>query len=200
MQIIGIDLEDTMVGYSNVLLKLLHRVHGLELDFENDKNWDLSKSFPPGSINADQIKDLHKKLVEEEYQSMELVDPELPKVFDRLRKDFTIYIVTSSFATDDQIIRLLKSFNIPYDKLVHVHHHSEKIMDEVNIYVDDNPDLIAELAQAGKYVIVYERPWNKEEIQESSHIIKASNWEEVEKIAYKLAAEKNINHLSKLKI
>jgi len=199
MQIIGIDLEDTMVGYSNVLLKLLYREYGLKLRFEDDVKWHLPDSFPPGSINDDQIKDLHKKLVNEEYQSMELVDPELPKVFDRLRKDFTIYIVTSSFATDDQIIQLLKSFNIPYDKLVHVHHHSEKIMEEVNIYVEDNPGLIAELAQAGKYVIVYERPWNKE-IQESSHIIKASNWEVVEKIAYKLAAEKNINHLSKLKI
>jgi len=199
MQRIGIDLEDTMVGYSNVLLKLLYREHGLKLKFEDDKNWDLRKSFPPGSINDDQIRELHKKLVKEEYQSMELVDPELPKVFDRLRKDFIIYIVTSSFATDDQIIQRLKSFNIHYDKLVHVHHHSEKIMDEVGIYVEDNPDLIAELAQAGKYVIVYERPWNKE-IQESGHITKASNWEEVAKIVYKLVAEKNINHLSKLKI
>jgi len=199
MQIIGIDLEDTMFGYSNVLLKLLYRKYGLELKFENDVKWDLRDLFPPGSINDDQIRKLHEELVNNEYQSMELVDPELPKVFDRLRKDFTIYIVTSSFATDDQIKQRLESFNIPYDKLVHVHHHSEKIMDEVGIYVDDNPGLIAELAQAGKYVIVYERPWNKE-IQESSHIIKASNWEEVEKIAYKLAAEKNINHLSKLKI
>jgi len=194
MQIIGIDLEDTMFGYSNVLLKLLYREHGLKLEFEDDKNWDLRESFPPGSINDDQIKELHKKLVKEEYQSMELVDHELPKVFDRLRKDFIIYIVTSSFATDDQIIQRLKSFNIHYDKLVHVHHHSEKIMEEVSIYVEDNPNLIAELAQAGKYVIVYERPWNKE-IQESSHITKASNWEEVEKIVYKLVAEKNINHL-----
>jgi len=199
MQIIGIDLEDTMFGYSNVLLKLLYREHGLKLEFEDDVKWHLPDLFPPGSINDDQIRELHKKLVKEEYQSMELVDPELPKVFDRLRKDFIIYIVTSSLATDEQIIQLLKSFNIHYDKLVHVHHHSEKIMKEVGIYVEDNPDLIAELAQAGKYVIVYERPWNKE-IQESSHITKASDWEEVAKIVYKLAAEENNNHLRKLKI
>jgi len=187
VQIIGIDLEDTMFDYSGVLLKLLDREHGLKLRFEDDVKWHLPDLFPPGSIDDDKIRKLHIKLVNEEYQSMKLVDPELPIIFDRLRKYFTTYIVTSSFAADDQIIQLLKSFNIHYDKLVHVHRHSEKIMDGVNIYVEDNPDLIAELAQAGKYVIVFERPWNKE-IQESSHIIKASNWEGVEKVAHKLAA------------
>jgi 5'(3')-deoxyribonucleotidase len=186
MQAIGVDFDDTIVDYVKALLKELEKEHGIKARFEDITKWHISDLFP-GVLDDDKVRRLFIKAWKDEYLNMKLVDPKLPSIINRLRKDFLIYITTASFATDTEITQFLKSFGIGYDKLVHVRHHNEKLLDEISIYIDDNPNLAKEFAEAGKYVVVFERPWNKA-LKAGGRIIKAPNWEEIEKEVLKLAS------------
>ncbi len=177
-QIIGVDFDDTIVDYMGIWLKVFNKETGKNASINEITKWKLFEIFSD-VIDEDKMKELFAKAWKEEYENTKLVDPLLPKVFADLHKMFSIYVITASFASNAQITGLLEHNRIKYDKLIHVQHHTEKLSEEINIYVDDNPRAAEEFAENGKKVVLFDRPWNRD-IKETDSIKRARSWKEVE--------------------
>ncbi len=187
MQIIGIDLDDTIVDYVNMWLKVFEKETGVKARLSDIKKWHISELFPNVLDDKKMIR-LMVKTWKEEDKNMKLVDPEIPAVFRRLRKRFRLYITTATLASDSQIKEFLERNDIKYDKLVHVQHHVEKLLDEVDIYIDDSPKVAEEFVSHGKYVVVFARPWNSS-IKQNGYVKRVSNWKAVERAVLSFASK-----------
>lgn len=187
LQIIGIDLDDTIVDYVNMWLKVFEKETGVKARLNDIKKWHISELFPNVLDDKKMIR-LMVKTWKEEDKNMKLIDPEIPAVFRRLRKRFRLYITTATLASDSQIKEFLERNDIKYDKLVHVQHHVEKLLDEVDIYIDDSPKVAEEFVSHGKYVVVFARPWNSP-IKQNGYVKRVSNWKAVERAVLGFASK-----------
>ncbi len=63
----------------------------------------------------------------------------------------------------------------------------EKAAVPCQVYIDDSPRVIRGLVDAGKRVIVYDKPWNQEIDEDDEQIIRAHGWREVQEIIEELS-------------
>lgn len=175
-QIIGIDFDDTIVNYVERWIEVFNRETGKKVSFNDVKAWRLFELFSD-VIDEKKMNEFFAKTWKEEYENIRLVDPLLPKVFADLYNDFSLYVITASFASDMQIEGLLKRNNVKYDKIVHVRSHEDKLSDKIRIYVDDNPVTAKEFSEEGKYIVLFDRPWNRD-VKENGRIKRAATWTE----------------------
>ncbi|MEM0149013.1 MAG: hypothetical protein QW346_01995 [Candidatus Micrarchaeaceae archaeon] len=174
---VGIDLDDTIADFTSAWLKVLEREKGIKLRERNIIQWEV-ENLLGGAVDRQDIENLFSKTWSEESENIKLLDRRIPKIIDRIRARAPVYIITAAKATDRRIREWLDVKQVKYDRLIHVRNHDEKLLKTVSIYVDDNP-YAAKFALAGKYVIIFSKPWNAT-IRFTKQVIRAKSWGEVE--------------------
>ena len=171
--IIAVDLDGVLANSIKQTLRNIEEETGVKKTNENIEHYDLTTDI---GLPWDYIMYAFRKAWME-YEKIELVDPNIPYILNKLHEQAIIYIVTSSIGADNEIIGWLKMNNIVYDKLVHVKNDSEKLSVEADVFIEDNPYLAIELDKVGKSVIVLQQPWNVK--LKNNGITFAVNWSEL---------------------
>ncbi|MGC8586808.1 MAG: hypothetical protein ACP5K9_00770 [Candidatus Micrarchaeia archaeon] len=184
MKAIGIDLDDTIADFTPVWLRVIEDTTGVKINYSDIKMWHVENQFKFLDKNA--IISALKVAWDERHSEIEIIDRHIPSIIDNISQFYKIYITTASLASDSTIKEWLSLNGIRYNRLVHVAHHSEKMMEEVYAYVDDNPMMAEEFTSAGKKVVLIRRPWN-EGTKEKENLLIADNWDEVEHLLVNLA-------------
>ena len=70
---------------------------------------------------------------------------------------------------------------IKFDNIIVVGEFESKAKLDYDIFIDDSPIQITEMANSGKLSLLYMQPWN-DDIKERNNLIKIKNFEEVEKV------------------
>ena len=156
--IIACDLDGVLADTVKQTLMNIEEETAIKKTNDDIKHYDMTIDL---GLPRDYILDAFRKAWRE-YEKIELVDPNIPYLLNKLRGKSKIYIVTSSVGDDKEIIGWLKKNNIVYDKIVHVKGDNEKLDVEADVFIEDNPNLAVELKNAGKFVILLKQPWNVE--------------------------------------
>ena len=156
--IIACDLDGVLADTVKPTLRHIEEKTAIKKTNDDIKHYDMTIDL---DLPRNYIIDAFRKAWKE-YEKIELVDPNIPYILNKLREKSKIYIVTSSVGDDKEIRGWLKKNNIVYDKLIHVKKDNEKLNVEADVFIEDNPHLAVELKNAGKFVIILEQPWNVE--------------------------------------
>jgi len=184
LRAVGIDLDDVLADFTSVWLRVLEDHSGVKVDYNDIKAWHIEAQFP--NLNRSVIMSTLESTWTERHDEIQLSDRRIPTIIDNLRQFYKVYITTAALASDDLIINWLAMNGIKYDRLVHVKHHSGKLIEEVYVYVDDNPIMAKEFSELGKKVVLFRRPWN-ESTEGNDNILIADNWDEVEQLLIDIA-------------
>jgi len=171
--IIACDLDGVLADTVKLVLRNIEEKTAIKKTNDDIKQYDMAKEL---GLPRDYIMYAFRKAWRE-YEKIELVDPNIPYILNKLHEQAIIYIVTSSIGDDKEIIGWLKMNNIVYDKLVHVKKDNEKLNVEADVFIEDNPYLAIELDKVGKSVIVLQQPWNVK--LKNNGITFAVNWSEL---------------------
>ncbi len=184
MKAIGIDLDDTIADFTSVWLRVIEDTAGAKINYSEVKTFNIEDQFK--FLDKDTVINTLRVAWDERHSEIEIIDRRIPSIIDNISQFYKIYITTASLASDSTIKEWLSLNGIRYNRLVHVAHHSEKMMEEVYAYVDDNPVMAEEFASAGKKVVLIRRPWN-DGVKEKENLLIADNWDEVEHLLVNLA-------------
>ena len=184
MRAVGIDLDDVLADFTSVWLRVLEDHSGVKADYNDIKTWHIEAQFP--NLDRSVIRSTLESTWTERHDEIQLSDRRIPTIIDNLRQFYKVYITTATLASDDLVINWLAMNGIKYDRLVHVSNHSGKLIEEVYVYVDDNPIMAKEFSELGKKVVLLRRPWN-ESTGGNENILIADNWDEVEQLLIDIA-------------
>jgi 5'-nucleotidase len=181
--IIGLDLDGVTGDYSNGLRQYLGdalEVPEEKLDEVFPEPADYNFSNWPG-VSEDFVKFHSEAVAKGLYREMDVI----PKASETLWKldseGHHIRVITSRFVRHGQNYRVISStgewldkHDIPYRDIMFVRNKMDVFAD---IYIDDSPENILAFQKAGRPVIIFEAPYNRE-----MKGLRAKNWDEVYEI------------------
>ncbi len=184
---IGVDLDDTIAYTSGTIMRIIKEDYNIDPKNVGLGHHDSRSSM---SITQEQWDKIYESLWDHA-DEIPLTDKRIPKIIDRLRKDYLIYIVTATRGNGDEFIPWLSEHGIKYDGIIRVNHASEKIEHShkynIKYYIDDHIVVAQSVADGGETAILLRKSWNESFIAENKNpnIIPVRNWGQIEKIIRK---------------
>lgn len=179
---IGIDVDGVLADSVSRWVQEADRRFGVRAAKKDVVQYDLHKLFT--SISHEEVVELFR-LVWSDYEKIRLEDPAIPSILSRLHNQFRIYIATATSASRRELTKWLEQNGIVYDNLIQLPHHTDKPkLDSVDIYIDDQAEVIEDVARSGRIGILLRQPWNAGLVRDvkDPRIIVAYNWREIEQI------------------
>ncbi len=189
---IGIDVADTMACVKEAALASINNRFHTDIKMHHLSSFNIEEHpiSQRSGITAEHVRDVLKELWREN-SAISLIDPAIPEIIRRLRRDYHVSITTANDAKSRQLEEWLGANNICYDMLVHVGSTGAKVGPEtahVDVFIDDS-EVVAEMAMlAGKHALLIEKPWNMRfasiygEESKMGRIIPVKGWKDVSKI------------------
>lgn len=98
---------------------------------------------------------------------------------------YELDIVTSSIIIDNNenrgkyiLLGWLEKHKIPYNEFVHLDSKKSKSDLEYDYYIDDSPFLAEEVEKKGKFIFLYDQPWNRH-IKDSGNVKRIYNFSKI---------------------
>lgn len=183
---IGVDLDNTLADTMPRWLGEAEILFGIKATKKDMVRYNLTEMFP--NLSHDQVLDTFKRIWENDYKNIRLIDKDIPSILDSLHRKFNIYITTMN--KHHTVKDWLDQNKIPYDKIIQFSLHTDKHkLEEVSIYIDDFQEIIENAIKAGKTAILLRQPWNDDFISrnKSSNMLVAYNWREIEQLLDQMA-------------
>lgn len=156
---IGLDLDDTTFEYIKGIKSVVEMERGT---LPEVTTWD----FDSWGLTRDEYEGYHKKLVSSGAVALLKPLPYAVPVIQRLAKKHRIRFITARFRPKFNHANMLRytgecldANEIPYNDICFV---SPKSDVHADIYLDDSPTIIKELQDAGKNVVIFDQPYNRE--------------------------------------
>ena len=173
---IGVDIDGVLADYQGGLRQLIAEDRGVDPEtLTMDTDW----YFPQWGLDAEGWRHYHNLGVKSGLLARLDVIVEAKSVLKKLRQGgCRIRILTQRGATGGQVVKLadtvkwLADKKIPFDEFTQVRH---KTSVECDWYVEDSPEHIEALRAAGKRVIAFDQPWNRQ----TSTPHRAHSWADV---------------------
>lgn len=191
---IAVDLDNTSGEYSGALRTFAARYAGIPEDqidahYPEVLDYAMQNNGWHGMDTQAEFFAIHSKAVEDgmfaELEAYEDVSDVLWRAHD---KGHHIRIVTARFLKPGDRYQVIKTTgewldknNIPVDDMAFT---DQKTDIDADVYIDDSPSNITKLRAAGKTVIIYDQPYNRD-----FDGLRAKSWLEVEAILNDLAAQ-----------
>lgn len=177
---LGVDLDGVLADTVSAWLQYVEKTRGIRALKGDISRYHVNELFSP-LTNDDVLEDL--KHVWENYKMVRMEDPMIPQILDNLSNTFKIFVTTVN--RHNTVKTWLGENNIPFDDIAVFNDPREKhTLDYIDTYIDDYPEVIKNVAEAGKRAILYRHPWNEDFIKENRNpnILIAYNWTEIEQI------------------
>lgn len=160
--IVGIDIDDTMVPYTEEFLERHSRKTGVSKDsMRRPTSYDMGGNGWPGITSTEEYLSFHNEYVREGMFSNAKVFDYVPEALQNLREAGAyIKIITTRFCSpaelDKSIViqetgKFLFNNSLAYDEFMI---SSTKHQIEANVYVDDSPSNLKRFRDHGKMAIV----------------------------------------------
>ena len=189
---IGIDVADTMACVKEAALASINNRFHTDIRINHLSSFNIEEHpiSQRSGITAEHVRDVLKELWREN-STISIIDPSIPEIIRRLRRDYHVSITTANDAKSSQLEEWLDANGIRYDMLVHVDSTRAKVGQEtahVDVFVDDS-ETVAEMAMlVGKRVLLIEKPWNMRFASiyrgesKMSRIIPVKGWKDISNI------------------
>lgn len=185
MKKIALDIEGTIANIHTLFIESHNSNYGANFSIEDITNWDVG-STRLGVTSGDFLESV-KKLWYENWENIQPTEKDLDKKLELLFNLHKLDIVTNCVTLDDadkrllgkdNLLKWLKKYNIPYHNFVPLGMNNNKADLSYDYFIDDNPILAKEIESNGKFIFLYDRPWNKE-IKESKYIKRVHGFSEI---------------------
>ncbi|MEM3066324.1 MAG: hypothetical protein QXI81_03225 [Nitrososphaerota archaeon] len=171
---IALDLDGVLANSISVWLKIWNESRNDSLKLEDVKCWDFWKGL---GITSNEFHRIFYKTWKN-WQSIPPTEPDLLNKVALLKELGEVDIVTSRPKnTKAYVLKWLRKHELSDNNVVFVNIRSKKSELGYDFYIDDSPVNAEEIASAGKYVALYDRPWNRS-VKESERIKRVMNLKE----------------------
>ena len=162
---IAIDLDGVLADASKIWMRLLNERFNIKVDKSNVDQWDFWKKIGISKKSFEEVFDDAWK----EWQAIDETEIGLKENIDEI-KDFgkTDLVTARNKKTMDDVMQWLEMTKITFDEIVVVDENYLKGNLDYDVFVDDSPIQVMEIANLDKVALVYDQPWN-------SHIISRNN-------------------------
>jgi uncharacterized protein len=172
---IAIDIDSTLHHYWNVLSDAARRRFGVELPYEEQLDWGITR------LRHDQ---LHLCIQETHCEKAILAGEPYPDAVETVRRwhdDGHFIHITSHRDPEarDATARWLDQIGVPYDDLHCSHDKVGRCRElDIDLLIDDSPENLARAIEEGLIVATIAHPWNRELCDEED-VICAPDWREL---------------------
>jgi uncharacterized HAD superfamily protein len=179
--VIGLDFDGTIAETIPLVIDLLNKRYNRNVSILDIKRYWFNDFF---DLTHEELSEVFAEILVKN-ENVELVDPRIPYILNKFRNFADIYLVTASVARVEYLKKWLEDKKIRIDGIENIVNKTEFIKGDV--FIDDSPHNAHDIAASGKKVILLTKHHYVygNEI-EHKNIIKASSWEEIEKIVPKL--------------
>lgn len=181
---IFVDLDNTLADSIGAQLKLLKSRFDITKTKEDIKKFDLETEL---DISSASIMELFRD-VWRENEFMPLENPAIPKIMQNISKSYYITILTASIGTSPQIMGWLNRNRIPYTSFIQTFSVNGKLKfglltKDINIFIDDDAEMIKTAAGLNNKGILIRKPWNTQiKENENPNITVVNDWNEIPNI------------------
>jgi uncharacterized HAD superfamily protein len=184
---LGVDLDDVLLDFNANLCLYHNRMFGTNLSLEDISDWDLSKIWGcPGTEAVQRVFDFYESGEHKAAQPILGSQKGIRSLLDV----YEIHLITSrpEFIEDMTKVWLHNYFpdvfaGIHFTNHFHGEDHKKRTKLEVcnelgiDIFIEDALIHALPLAEAGKKVVLFDRPWNRD--VSHTNMMRATSWEEV---------------------
>lgn len=175
---IAIDLDGVLADASKIWIRLLKQRFEITIKKEDVNEWDLYRKL---GISRKEFEDVFN----DAWKEWELVEETEENLFQKINliKNLgkTDLVTARNQKTMNDVMKWLEEKKIKFDNIIVVGEFESKAKLDYDIFIDDSPIQITEMANSGKLSLLYMQPWNTY-IKERNNLIKIKNFEEVEKV------------------
>lgn len=166
---IALDLDGVLADSISVWLAIWNASKGSSLKLEDVKCWDFWKEL---GITSSEF----HRIFYEAWKNWKSIQPTEPNIVHKvimLEELGKVDIVTSRPKnTRLYVLKWLEKHGLGNKDVVFVKSDKSKL--DYDVYIDDSPINAEEAASAGKYVALYDRPWNRH-VKETDKIRRVIN-------------------------
>jgi 5'(3')-deoxyribonucleotidase len=195
--VFGVDLDGVCGDYTEAFRTVVARERDIEpSELPDARGWDFAEW---GVSELGGFEAVHRRAVLEHrmFREMPVVDG-APEALWRLSDagvwiriiTHRLYVNWGRAVAVSDTVEWLDRHAIPYRDICFLGRKPEV---EADCYVDDSPDNVSALREAGNTVVVYDAPYNREVDGP-----RASNWDELERFVLDLVTERGIPHQASL--
>ena len=175
---IAIDLDGVLADASKIWIRLLKQRFEITIKKEDVNEWDIYRKL---GISRKEFEDVFN----DAWKEWELVEETEENLFQKINliKNLgkTDLVTARNQKTMNDVMKWLEEKKIKFDNIIVVGEFESKAKLDYDIFIDDSPIQITEMANSGKLSLLYMQPWN-DDIKERNNLIKIKNFEEVEKV------------------
>ena len=175
---IAIDLDGVLADASKIWIRLLKQRFEITIKKEDVNEWDIYRKL---GISRKEFEDVFN----DAWKEWELVEETEENLFQKINliKNLgkTDLVTARNQKTMNDVMKWLEEKKIKFDNIIVVGEFESKAKLDYDIFIDDSPIQITEMANSGKLSLLYMQPWNTD-IKERNNLIKIKNFEEVEKV------------------
>jgi len=183
---IGIDLDEVIGDYIGGFLNWYNGRNGVEIKREDILSYALEENGVFGWTREDKIRYVDEFNERGLLEDIELIEG-VREVIERLKEDYELYVVTSRREeTRERTERFLnKYFDGVFRDIVFTSEFDDEnrkskadVCVELGLdyMIEDNKDFARECIEKGVKVLLFDRPWNREEID---GVVRVFGWGEV---------------------
>ncbi|MCL7387994.1 MAG: hypothetical protein LZ170_05375 [Thaumarchaeota archaeon] len=153
---IALDLDGVLADSISVWLAIWNALKGSSLKLEDVKSWDFWKEL---GITSGEFHRIFYKTWKN-WQLIPPTEPDLVSKVSMLEELGKVDIVTSRPKnTREYVLKWLERHGLGKKNILFVKSNKSEL--DYDVYIDDSPVNAEEIASVGKYVALYDRPWNK---------------------------------------
>ena len=185
--VFGVDLDGVCGNYNLALRDILAEKRGVSPE---SITMEVSWNFPEWGLTPEEYRELHTQAVRDHhiFANMAAMEGVKSALWELSNSGIWIRIITHRLYTNwghkkaaQDTVEWLDKVDIPYREICFV---SQKTEVDADAYIEDSPANIDALRKAGKEVIVYDQPYNKELADP-----RVRNWQETKELVKKMALE-----------
>lgn len=178
---IAIDLDGVLADASKIWIRLLNEKFNIVVTKSDVNKWDFWKKI---NISKQAFENTLNEAWEE-WSTVEETEINLCQKVRTIRNLGKTNLVTArNEKTMNNVMKWLRKNKIEFDNIIVVDEFYSKAKLDYDVFIDDSPIQIMEIANSKKLALIYNQPWNSN-VKERNNLIRINNFFEAEKIIEK---------------
>ncbi len=178
---IGVDLDNVVVPLYEEMIRLVKEKYGIECKKEDWKKYRMCDSF---GITEEQLEQLYKEMCLDDTLLKIKPIKGAVETINKYSNDFEFYFITARYElAKKKTLEWFRNSGLIY-KEENIFFDSEKagLANKFGIkyFIDDNIDVVLNMAKYGIVCLLYNQPWNKELLEDGVMIKRVYSWKDID--------------------
>jgi 5'(3')-deoxyribonucleotidase len=174
---IGIDADNVLADFQGHWISLYEKWFQREVDPELATQWDCIVDGTHFENSSEFW--AWAESVPEFWESMPAEPGAQGAVYELKRKGHELLVLTNRKDKASTPTKIWVLEQLPHGSITSIHHiPGDKSVVDCQLYIDDNPRRLVELAAKKPNVVIFDQPWNQE-VETKPGLIRCKGWREV---------------------